>query len=465
MRRREFITLIGGVAAWPIAARAQQSEPMRRIGVLQASDENDPEQKHRLSAFSQALAELGWADGRDVRMDLRWGRGDNNRIRALAQELVGLRPEIILVSSTAATAAVQRETRTIPTVFVNVAEPVASGFVPGLNQPGGNITGFAANEATLGGKWLELLSEIAPALKRAAIMFNPNTAPVSTYMSAFETAARSLKVTLISAPVHSDVEIETAIIALGREPGGGLVVTPDVFASVHRASIISAATRNNVPAVYWQSPFARDGGLLAYGVDQVDTWRRAATGVSYFINELGSKRLELLHELVPAATAIGVLINPTNLTAQSETSDVQAAARVLGLRLLVENASSEREIDAAFARFVQQRVNVLHVASDGFFTARRDQLAALAARHALPASYGVRNNVAAGGLMSYGASATAAYRQAGVYTGRILKGEKPSDLPVMQPTKFEFVINLKTAQALGLDVPAKLLALADEVLE
>jgi putative ABC transport system substrate-binding protein len=174
---------------------------------------------------------------------------------------------------------VQRETRTIPIVFAGVADPVASGFVAKLNQPGGNITGFALFEATLGGKWLELLSEIAPGLKRAAIMFNPDTSPVSAYLPSFETAAQSLKVVPITAPVRSDIEIETAITALGREPGGGLFVMPDVFANVHRAPIILAAARNNVPAVYYQSYFARDGGLLSYGVDQADAFRRAASYV------------------------------------------------------------------------------------------------------------------------------------------------------------------------------------------
>ena len=252
---------------------------MRRIGVLMPGDENDPEEKRRVSAFTQALADLGWTDGRNVRMDLRWGGGDINRIRALAQELVGLQPDIILTNGTPATVALQRETRTIPIVFANVGDPVASGIVARLDRPSGNITGFANFEASLGGKWLELLSEIAPGLKRAAIMFNPDTAPVSAYMPSLETAARSLKVVPIIAPVHSDVEIETAIIALGREPGGGLVVMPDVFMIAHRAPIILAAARNNVPAVYSQSDFARDGGLLSYGVDQVDIFRRAATYV------------------------------------------------------------------------------------------------------------------------------------------------------------------------------------------
>jgi putative ABC transport system substrate-binding protein len=199
-------------------------------------------------------------------MDLRWGGGDINRIRALAQELVGLQPDIILTGGTPATVALQRETRTIPIVFANVADPVASGIVARLDRPSGNVTGFANLEATLGGKWLELLSEIAPGLKRAAVMFNPDTSPASAYMPSFETAARSLKVVSITAPVHSDVEIETAIIALRREPGGSLVVMPDIFTSAHRAAIISAAARNSIPAVYTVPDFARDGGLLSYGV-------------------------------------------------------------------------------------------------------------------------------------------------------------------------------------------------------
>src|SRR6516165_7939304 len=230
MIRRQFIRLLGGAAvAWPLATRAQRGDRVRRIGVLMPGDENDPVWKPRLSAFTQALAGFGWADGRNVRMDLRWAGDDNNRIRALAHELVGLQPDIILASSTPATAALQRETRTIPMVFGNVGDPVASGLVPRLDRPGGNITGFSAFEASLGGKWLELLSEIAPGLKRAAMMFNPDTAPVSALMPSLETAARSLKVEIIAAPVHSDVEIETAITALGREPRGGLVVMPDIF--------------------------------------------------------------------------------------------------------------------------------------------------------------------------------------------------------------------------------------------
>jgi len=280
MNKRKFITLLGGAAAWPLAAHAQQGNRVRRIGVLTVGDENDPLAKTLLSAFTQALAGLGWADGRNVRMDLRWGGDDINRMRTLAQELVGLQPDIIVALGNLATVAVERETRTIPIVFVSVADPVASGLVARLDRPGGNVTGFATLEASLGGKWLELLSEISPSLKRAAIMFNPDTAPVSTYMPLFETAARSLKAELITAPVHSDVEIETAIIALGREPGGGLVVMPSGgFTVAHRAPIISAAARNNVPAVYYASYYARDGGLLSYGPDPVDPYPRAATYV------------------------------------------------------------------------------------------------------------------------------------------------------------------------------------------
>ena len=181
LQRREFITLLGGVAAWPLAARAQQPERVRRIGVLVSSDEKDPVYKSCVSAFTQALAGLGWTDGRNVRIDLRWNGGDTNLMPAFAQELVGLQPDIIVASSTAATVALQRETRTIPIVFASVSDPVATGIVPGLNQPGGNIPGFGRLEASMGRKWLELLYEIAPGLKRAAFMFNPDAAPVSSF--------------------------------------------------------------------------------------------------------------------------------------------------------------------------------------------------------------------------------------------------------------------------------------------
>jgi putative ABC transport system substrate-binding protein len=288
-------------------------------------DENDPAAKTFVSAFTQALAASGWTDGRNVRIDLQWGSGDINRIRALAQQLVGLQPDIILAISTAATAAVQRETRTIPIVFTGVSDPVVSSIVPRLNQPGGNITGFATLEATLGGKWLELLSEIAPGLERAAFMFNPDALPASAFMPSLETAARSLKVAPIIAPVHSDVEIEAAIRDIGRERGGGLVVPSDAFTSVHRAPIILAAARNNVPAVYSQSYYARDGGLLSYGVDQLDNFRRTATYVDRILR--GEKpgdlpvQLPTKFEMVvnrKTATALGLAIPPSILLRADE---------------------------------------------------------------------------------------------------------------------------------------------------
>jgi putative ABC transport system substrate-binding protein len=325
MKRRDFFTALGGAAAWPLAAGAQQGDRVRRIGVLMPFDENDPLAKPRLSALTQALAGLGWTVGRNVRMDLRGHGGDANRIPVLARELVGLQPAIIVTGGTPATVAVQRETRTIPIVFVNVSDPVASGLVRRLDRPSGNITGFPTFEASLGGKWFELLSEIAPGLKRAAILFSPDAAPVSVYMPSLETAARSLKVVLTTAPVHSDVEIETAIIALGREPGSGLVVMPDAFTSARREPIILAAARNNVPAVYWDSDFARDGGLLSYGVDQVDTFRRAASYVDRILR--GEKpgdlpvQLPTKFEMVlnrKTANALGLAIPPSILLRADE---------------------------------------------------------------------------------------------------------------------------------------------------
>jgi putative ABC transport system substrate-binding protein len=326
IRRRDFITLLGGVAAaWPLAARAQQGERVRRIGVLAGGNENDPVMKPRIAAFTQALADLGWTDGRNVRIDLRWGRGDANRMRALARELVDLQPDVILAGGTAATVALQRETRTIPIIFVNVSDPVATGIVARPDRPSGNITGFANLVATLGGKWLELLSEIAPGLKRAAIMFNPDTAPASPQMPSFETEARSLKIVPIVAPVRSDVEIETAIIALAREPGGGLVVISDGFAIAHRAPILSAAARNNIPVVCSQSVFARDGGLLSYGVDQVDILRRGAIYVDRILRgaKLGDlpvefpTKIELVLNL-KTAKALGLTVPRTLIVRADE---------------------------------------------------------------------------------------------------------------------------------------------------
>ena len=321
MRRRDFIAGLGA-AAWPMATQAQQGERVRRIGVLMEPPEGDPEGKTHLSGFMQALGELGWIEGRNLRIDVRWAAGSFERIRMFAKELVDLQPDVILSRGTPATAAFQRETRTIPIVFVAVGDPVGSGFVAGLPRPGGNITGFGDAEQAMSGKWLALLTEIAPGIKRAAIMFNPDVAPGggSYYLPASEAAARSHKLEPIAAPVHSEAEIESVMTSLGREPGGGLVVIPDGFVLVHRAPIILLAARNNVPAVYWDNVFARDGGLLGYGPDRVDLFRRSASYVDRILR--GAKPSDLPVQLpvkfemtlnVKTAKALGLAVPPSIL--------------------------------------------------------------------------------------------------------------------------------------------------------
>jgi putative tryptophan/tyrosine transport system substrate-binding protein len=278
MQRREFIAGLGSAAAWPVVARAQQPERMRRIGLLMSRDEDDPEIQTRLSGLMQGLAKLGW-DGRSLLMDVRWAAANNDRMRTYAKELVNLQPDVIFGSSTPAIAALQRETRTIPIVFAGLPDPVGVGFVASLPRPGGNITGFINMEGSLGGKWLELLMEIAPGVKRVAIVFSPDSATASYYLPSFEAAARSLKVMSIAAPVRSETEIETTITSLASEPRGALVFPPDIFTNVHRALIILLAARNNLPSVSVNLVLARDGGLLSYGADSVDMWRRSAAYV------------------------------------------------------------------------------------------------------------------------------------------------------------------------------------------
>jgi putative tryptophan/tyrosine transport system substrate-binding protein len=330
MRRREFIAGLGGAAAWPEVVRAQRGEGVRHIGVLLPLREDDPYQKATLSAFNRGLAELGWNSGRNLRMDVRYVANDLDRVRLYAKELVGLQPDVILADSTPQTAALQRETRTIPIVFVAVSDPVGSGFVANLPRPGGNITGFSNQDSTLAGKWVELLTEIAPGRNRVAAMFNPDTAPFvrSYYLPAFEAATRYFKVEPIVAAVRSDAEIETAIASLGREPGGSLVLMPDAFVTDHRVLITGVAARHNLPTISQSSSIPRDGGLLSYGPDFADLRYRAAA-----------------------------------------------------------------------------------------------------------------------------------------YVDRILRGAKPADLAVQLPVKFEMVVNAKIAKALGIEIPAKVLALADEVIE
>jgi len=279
---------------------------VRRIGAIVALDEHDRQAQAWLSGFTQGLAQLGWTEGRNLRMDIRWGAGSVDRIGSLAKELVDLKPEVILAHTTPVTAALQQETPTIPIVFVNVADPIGAGFVASLPRPGGNITGFINIEAAMGGKLLQLLKEIAPDVKRAAILFNPKAAAGggSYFLPSFEAAARSLRLEPIAAPVNSEAEIETIIGSLGQGLGGGLVVPGDIFTVVHRASIILLAARSNVPAVYFQSIFASEDGLLSYGADQLDLFRRSA---SYVDRSLGGAKPAELPVQVP--TKFELVIN------------------------------------------------------------------------------------------------------------------------------------------------------------
>jgi ABC-type uncharacterized transport system substrate-binding protein len=328
MRRREFMTVLGGAAiGWPLAARAQ-GERMRRIGVLMGIAESDPARQSFVTAFTEALQELGWSSGRNIHIEYRWGAGDAERIRGFARELVEMQLDLIVGHTTPVVAALKAQTRTIPIVFTQVSDPVGSGFIDGFAKPGGNITGFTNLESSMGSKLEELLKEIAPTITRVAVMFNPDTAPDhgTYFLRPVEAAAPSLHVEVIPAPVHNDAEIESAITTL--VPGTGLIVMPDIFILAHREQILALADRHRLPAAYAYRLFAASGGLLSYGTDLTDLFRRAPR-----------------------------------------------------------------------------------------------------------------------------------------YVDRILTGTKPAELPVQQPTKFELVINLKTAKTLGLNVPLSLQAGADEVIE
>jgi len=334
MRRREFIAGLGGAAsafltARPRWVRAQQGGPMKRVGVLSVFAENDTQQHLRIATFQSGLAKLGWADGRNVRIDTRWGGGDIDHLRAVAAELVGLRPDVLLANGTPALAALQQATRAIPIVFATVNDPVDGGFVASLARPGGNITGFIATEASLAGKWVDLLNGIAPGLGRAALLFNPDLASTAgEFFRHAEAAAARLNVEMIAAAVRDERDVEEALAALARLQNGGLLVNADAFTLHHRQQIIDLATQHRLPAIYSSRSYAMDGGLMSYGIDPIDPYRQAAS-----------------------------------------------------------------------------------------------------------------------------------------YVDRILRGEKPADLPVQAPTRFELVINLRTARAMGLDVSRDMLSIADEVIE
>jgi putative tryptophan/tyrosine transport system substrate-binding protein len=330
IRRREFMVALGGAAAaWPLAARAQQGDRMRRIGVLMGYAESDREGQANFAALQGGLQKLGWTEGRKIRVDARWASADAALVRRFAKELVALQPDLIVTQNTPITAAVLQQTRTIPIIFANVSDPVGSGFVAGLPRPGGNVTGFIDMEGSIAGKWLELLKEIAPRVTRVAFLFNPATAPFfEYYLNPFKAAAVSFVVEAIAAPVRDASELESVVAAHAREPNSGLIVTPEAFMNVHRAEVTSLAARYHLPAVYPRRFFAELGGLLSYGNDQSDNFQRTAT-----------------------------------------------------------------------------------------------------------------------------------------YVDEILKGAKPSELPVQVPVKFELVINLRTAKALGLEVPFLLQQRADEIIE
>ena len=328
MRRREFIAFVGGAAvAWPVTARAQQSDRMRRVGVLIPFAESDGVAQAEVAVFREALQKLDWGDGRNVRFDYRWAAGDAGRVRAFAKELVSLRPDAVLARTTPVTAALLAETRAIPIVFVNVSDPVGNGLVASLARPGGNVTGFTNVESSLGGKWLQLLQEVSPRVTRVAVLFNLKGVPGSGsfYLQLVEAAAGSVAVEVIRTTVQDAGEIERAIAAFAREPNGGLIVLPDVTTTTHRAPIIAAAARHRLPAVYAYRFAAADGGLVSYGVDVADLYRRAASYVDRILR--GTKpselpvqspaRFELLVNL-KTAKALGLTIPQTLLARADE---------------------------------------------------------------------------------------------------------------------------------------------------
>ncbi len=323
MKRREFMILLGGVAAWPLAARAQQPDRVRRVGVLMGIAD-DFEGQARIAVFRQALQALGWSEGRNIQFIYRWSGGDVAHARQFAKELLDLRSDVILTNSTPATVAVKDITRATPTIFVQVSDPVGAGVVQSLARPDGNLTGLTNFDLSTAGKWLELLKRLAPNITRVAYLFNPNTAPL-LYAKAVETAAPLLSVKSIPAAVHNAVEIERALEQVARESDSALLVLPDLFNATNRQSIIALAARHRLPAVYPFRYFVTSGGLMSYGTELLDTYRQAA---SYVDRILKGKRpsdlpvqqptkFELIINL-KTAKALGIEIPPTLLARADE---------------------------------------------------------------------------------------------------------------------------------------------------
>ncbi len=325
MRRRTFIAAVGGAAAWPFAANAQQTDSGRRIGVLMPLAANDPEAQGRLAAFVQGLQQFSWIDGGNVRIDTRWAPGNAEDMRKEAAELVAFAPDVVLATGSASVAALQRASRIVPIVFVYVADPVGSGLVESLAMPGGNATGFTLFEYGLSGKWLELLKQIDPPLTRAAVLRDPSIPGGPGQLGAIQSVAQSFGVELRPIGVGDVVEIERAVAAFARSPNGGLIVTASVQANVHRDLLVRLAARHRLPAVYSDRVFVTGGGLISYGPDRVDQYRRAAAYVDRILN--GAKPTELpvqeptKYELVinlKTANALGLTIPPSLLARADE---------------------------------------------------------------------------------------------------------------------------------------------------
>jgi putative ABC transport system substrate-binding protein len=325
MRRRQFIALVGGVAVWSLTARAQQPQPMRRIGVFHAGAESDPDYQARTTAFKQALQQLGWIEGSNVRIDYRWAAGDAERTRRYAAEMIALAPEVILVNASPPVLALQRATQAIPIVFVGLTDPVGAGIAESLARPGGNVTGFTLFEYGMSAKWLEILKQIAPGVARVAVARDQSVSGVGQF-AAIQSVAQPLDVDLRPIGLRDAAEIERAISAFARGSNNGLIVTASSLTNLHRGLIISLAAKYRLPAVYSAANFVTDGGLISYGPDRIDQYRRAAGYVDRILK--GEKTADLpiqaptKFELVinlKTAKALGLTVPPTLLATATKT--------------------------------------------------------------------------------------------------------------------------------------------------